>query len=180
MRSRLHLRKLQRGLLSALRLEQRGLRLILLPTAKKPPRRFRNKQTAQHKHNAGRQRNPEDAAPRVIFEAEERRGVAQLRHRIHAIAEVHAHKRRRHNAQRQHPLEDRGAFAATRRSEALGQVKRNHNTDQSAACALQQPSEQQRPVALRQRNHRNAHDECASTYDHERLAAHPVSQQTGE
>src|SRR5580704_17175817 len=90
MRRRFHLLKLQRGLLGAARPEQRRLRPRLFSSLKQPARRLGNKQTAQEKHNAGRQRNPEDAAPRMVLEAEERSRVAQFRYSVNAIAEVHS------------------------------------------------------------------------------------------
>ena len=116
----------------------------------------------------------------MVLEAEERRGVAQPCHGRHAIAEIHPNQRRGHDAQRQHPLEDRGAFPPARRRQALGQVERNHNADQPAAHPLQQPPEEQRPIAVRERDHRNAHDKSASAHDHQRLAPHPIGQQPGK
>ena len=44
--------------------------------------------------------------------------------------------------------------------QALGQIERNDDADEPAADALQQASEKQRPVAVREGDHRNAEDKA--------------------
>ena len=151
-----------------------------LAAAEEPARRLGDQQAAQHKHHAGRQRNPEDAPPGLILEGEERGGIGGSGHGLDAIAVIDAHQRRGHDAQREQPLKDGRALAAARCGQALGQIERNHHADESAADALQQAAEKQRPVAVRKRDHGNAGDEGEAAEDHQRLAAHPVGQQAGK
>ena len=132
------------------------------------------------KSRPGRQRDPEDAAPCLVLEGEKRGGVRRERHRLHAVAVIHADQGRDHDAEGEHPLKDSGALAAAGGRKAFGKVERNDDADQSAGHALEQTAEEQRAVSVRQRDDGDADDKGGSAEDHERLAAHPVGQEAGE
>ena len=156
------------------------MRQRLLPTPEKPARRLRHKQAAQHKQHARRQRNPEDPPPRLILEPKQRCRVCCACHRLDTVTEIDAHHRRRHDSQRQQPLEGAGSLAPVARRQTLRQIQWNHHADQPAAHALKQPSEEKRPIPLRKGNHRNAHNERKSAENHQRLAAQPVGEHSRE
>ena len=65
-------------------------------------------------------------------------------------------------------------------AEALGQIERNDHADQPAAHALEQAAEEERAIAVGERNHGNAEDEGEAAEDHQRLAAHPVGEHAGK
>ena len=85
-----------------------------------------------------------------------------------------------HDAERQQPLENAGALAAVRRTQALREIERDDHADQPGADALQQAAEDQRPVAVRERDHGNAEHKEDAAERHQGLAAHPVGEQAGE
>ena len=179
-----HLLHFKSCIFVAARAQQRLLRLVFGTAAEQPAWRLGHQQAAQHKQNSRRQRHPEDRAPGMVLEVKQRGGIAQSLHRRHLVAEVHAHQRRRHNAEGQQPLEHSGSFSPVGSGKALGKVKRNHHADQPAADSLQQTAAEQSPISSRERNHRDAEDERNAAENHQRLAAHPVgkhpSEQRGE
>ena len=128
----------------------------------------------------GRQRNPEDAAPSCVFESNEPGGIAEFCHFFDAKTEIHAHQGRRRDAEREQPLKDAGALAATRCRKTLRQIERNHHPDQSGTNALQQAANNQRLIAVRESNDWNADDEQNTAKSHEELAPHPISQRARE
>ena len=155
-----HFRQLDVCLFRRAGAQQRSESGFFLAAAEQPARRFRHQETAHHEQHPRRQRHPEDAPPGLILEGKDRSGIGDLDDCFDAIAVVNADQRRRDDAERQQPLEDAGSFAAIRCREALRQVQRHHDADEAAADALQQPPEEQRPIAMRERNDRNADDEC--------------------
>ena len=175
-----HLAQLEAGLLGGARAQQGGVGLVFLAAAEEPARRLADHEAAEDEEQARGQRDPEDSAPGVIFEVEERLGAGGLGDRLHAIAEVDAHERGSEDAQGEQPLEDAGALAAAGGGEALSQVERDDDADESAAHALQETAEEERAVALREGDDGDAEDEGEAAEDHERLAAHPVGEQAGE
>ncbi len=128
----------------------------------------------------GRQRNPENAAPRGVFEGEQLGCVAQLGHGIHAIAVIKTDDCRGKNAERQEPLKDAGAFAAAGSVQTFREIQRDDHANQTGADALQQPAENQGFVAMRQRDHRNADDKQDAAQRHHFFAAQPVGQHAGK
>ena len=168
------------GLLGAAGAQQGGVALCPFCRAEEPARRLADQQAADDKENAGRKRDPEDAAPCLFLNAKSVAASEAAATALHAIAVVHADQGCRHDAEGEQPLEDSGALAAARCARALGQVERNHHADESAADALQQAAKEQRPVAVRKGDDRNADDEGEAAENHQRLAAHPVGQQAGK
>ena len=67
-----------------------------------------------------------------------------------------------------------------RSSQTFREIQRNNDSDQTGTGALQQASEDQRTVPVRQGNYGDADDEHDAADRHEPLAAHPVGQQAGE
>ncbi len=84
------------------------------------------------------------------------------------------------DAEREQPLKDTGALAAVRSAEAFGEVERDDDADQAAADALQQASEEERAVAVREGDHGDAGDEGETAERHERFAAEAVGEEAGE
>ena len=84
------------------------------------------------------------------------------------------------NAQSKQPLENARSLAAVGGGEALGQIQRHDHADQAGANALQQPAEHQRPIAVSQRDHRDAGHEENAAESHQLLAAHQVGQHAGK
>ena len=72
------------------------------------------------------------------------------------ITEEHADDGRGHDAECQQPLEDARSLAAVRRRQALRQIQRHHHTDQAGADALQEAAQNQRLIAVRERDDGNA------------------------
>ena len=92
----------------------------------------------------------------MILEHEERARVAETRHGIDAIAEIDTDKGGGDDAEGQQPLEDAGSFAASGRGEALGEVERDDDADESTAHALEEPAEEERCVSVRKRYDQDA------------------------
>ena len=84
------------------------------------------------------------------------------------------------DAERQQPLKDARTLAAIRCRQTLRQIERNHHADQAGANALQQAAKNQRLIAVRERNHRNADDKQHAAKRHQELASHPVGQRAGK
>jgi hypothetical protein len=116
----------------------------------------------------------------LILKREEGGRAGLPGHSLHAIAVVDSGHRRNHEAQGQQPLKEAGALAAVLRRQALGQIKRHHDADEPGAGALQKTPEEQRLIAVGERDDRNAGYERQPAQDHQGLAAHPVGQQAGE
>ena len=64
--------------------------------------------------------------------------------------------------------------------QALRQIQRDDHTDQAGADALQEAAKNQRLVAVRERDHRNADDEQHAAEGHQKLASHPVGERAGK
>ena len=106
--------------------------------------------------------------------------VTEFGHFLDAPAEIKSNHRRRDDAERKQPLKNTCAFAAIRRREALGQIQRHHDADKSAADALQQPTENQRAVTVRERDGRHAGHEKQPAKNHHRFAAEKIRERAGE
>ena len=96
------------------------------------------------------------------------------------MAEIQADKRRGDDAQRQQPLKNARALATIGSIKTFRKIERHHDADESGADALQQPAQNQRFVALRQRNHRDADDKQNAAQCHHFFAPQPVGQQAGK
>ena len=176
----LHLVQLKGCLFRRAGAQKGGARLVEPVAAIEPAGRFGHHEGANDEESAGRQRYPEDAAPGMVFEREERAGVAEAGDSVDAIAEVDADKRGSDDAEGEQPLEDAGSFAARRSGKTLGEVEGDDDADEPAAHALEQPAEEERRVSVRERDDGNAEDEGQTAEDHQGLAAHPVGEHTGE
>ncbi len=64
--------------------------------------------------------------------------------------------------------------------QTLCEIERDYDADESAADALQEPSEEERAVAVGEGDDRDADDEGDAAEDHQGFAAHPVGEQAGE
>jgi hypothetical protein len=80
----------------------------------------------------------------------------------------------------QHPLKHARTLAPVFRAEAFGEVERNHDADETAADALQQPARHERAITVRERDHRDTDHEEHPAEDHHFLAAHPVGEHAGK
>lgn len=98
---------------------------------------------------------------------------------VHADAEIEADDGRRNDPKSQQPLEHAGALAAVGGAQAFGQIQRHHHAHQSGVDALEQAPEHERPVAVRQRDQRDAGHKQQAAEGHEPLSAQPVGQQAG-
>ena len=97
-----------------------------------------------------------------------------------AITEIDSDESRDDDAEGEHPLEDAGSLTSRRCGEALGEIEGNDDADEAAAHSLQEPTEEQRSVSVREGDDRDADDEGGSAEDHERLASHPIGEYSGE
>src|SRR5439155_8292346 len=132
----------------------------------------------EHEQDSGRQRNPEDSAPRLVLEGENGGGVGGRGHVGNAIAEVNADQGSRNDSESQQPLKDSSSLAASERRQTFRKVERDNHADEPAAYTLQQPSEKQRPIAVRKSDHRNADHKCEAAENHQGFTAHPVGEQS--
>ena len=160
--------------------EEGGAGFFGVAAAIEPAGRFGDHEGAKDKERAGRQRYPEDAAPGVVLEIEKRLGIGHARDGVDAVAKVDANECGNDEAEGEHPLEDARALAAGRGGEALGEVERDDNADKSAARALEEASEEEGRVPMRESDDRNAEDEGRAAEDHQGLAAHPVGKEAGK
>ena len=96
---------------------------------------------------------------------------------LYAVAVIDADNCCCDDTQRQEPLENAGPLAACGCRETLGQIERHHHSNQTATDTLQQPSEEERPIAMRKCDDRNADNKSDPTERHQGPAADPVSQQ---
>ncbi len=108
------------------------------------------------------------------------RRVTQFCHFIDAIGEIHANDSRRDDTEGQKPLENSGAFAAIGRAEAFGQIERDDHANKPRADALQQSAQDQRSVALCQRDDRHTQHKHDPADRHQPFAPQPISQHPGE
>src|ERR1700689_2830556 len=113
-----------------------------------PARGLRDHQAADDEQDAGRKRDPKNSAPHFILKIEKQFGVSQLRNLRNLKAVIERDDGGGPNSGRQQPLEDARAFAPVRRRQALGQIERNDDSNESPAHALQKSAKDQRPVAL--------------------------------
>ncbi|MNL06545.1 hypothetical protein D3C87_1271840 [compost metagenome] len=183
----MHLAQLDVGGGGQTRAQQRLARLLDAAPLRQPARRLGQQQGADGKHEARCQTNPEDAAPGLVLGREDggdaarfRQRLRRLRGRFHRLRLHQADQGGGHQADGQQQLEQGGAASTLLRGQAFSQVQRHDDADQAATDALQQTAQQQRRVAVGQRDQRDAGAEQGAGQEHHPAPAQEVGQGAGE